>query len=750
MNPLFLAALLASPALAGALALDLPAKLPEAQADDAELPEVKEVASLLSGLRHVESEIGSDMAIKDPVKRKLRIAKLRRLSEDVQQVLPEELDKLSSVFKDAEKPLAKRKEVHWLRKTAIEKLRKHQGSAARRPLEEDTAECGNKRKASSYGVKKGPAPAKYFGKSFLQENPYDESLVLPGAGSAQTVKSEGDSKMGEVNGLEPMLNVYKDGFWSVGCFMDKMFANYDKYGDNKDRYHKDAQYVNVSIAGYKELVLKEKQEKMTPRVCFQFCRTIEGMSFFGITGGNDCYCMPYYQPEAGGDGDMCSIACPGDGNQICGGRSKSSIYELHVCGDRGSSVDAGASSAGETLSAFYAAAIYAQEIAKHMQASGALLQEVAGLGGDPDTADLGMEAKKFAGDLTKALLNGECVDAYNILLTTYEESESTALLDMKISSNLVKAEDAIMTIQAQSPTVMACAEKASDLILQAYPVYKDGVEAETDEELLAVEEKYGTAVMNFYPLRFVTNNKEDPKPSTCHGKLLGKPMLGTLAQCAQACYDHVHPEKCVAYQFFHLGGGESGHGGSEDSMVPLCFMYQEIKSVTTYDCGFLGAASLLQMGKKTNVTAEKANATLQGKAAEPEEAEDEDRVIQIEASNCDNVKQAVDYAAMTCDELFGSDSSVKETCPDACSRSKGALFGAVCMSNFAEIVGATPNTKTEEVKRCFAGARNQEVSNTGGAMINLLPHDEHGVVLAGDAMLGGSTVFEPIIWSAAE
>ncbi len=94
------------------------------------------------------------------------------------------------------------------------------------------------------------------------------------------------------------------------------------------------------------------------------------------------------------------------------------------------------------------------------QASGALLQEVAGLGGDPDTADLGMEAKKFAGDLTKSLLNGECVDAYNILLTTYEESESTALLDMKVAANLMKAEDALMKMQAQSPVVMKCAEKA--------------------------------------------------------------------------------------------------------------------------------------------------------------------------------------------------------------------------------------------------------------------------------------------------
>jgi len=731
-----LVALLLFPAVAGALV-----KQPSV-ADDAELPEVKEVSSLLAGFRHVESEIKSEMAIKDPKKRKLNLKKLHRLSEDVEQVLPDELQKLSSVFKDAQGVPAKREKVHWLRKRAIEKLRKHQGSAARRPLEQDTAECGTKLKASSVGLKKGAVSAKYFGKSFLQENPYDESIVVPGAGSTQVVKSEGNSAMGTVNGLEPMLNVYKDGFWSVGCFMDKMFANYDKYGDNKDRYHKDAKFVNISIAGYDELVLKEKQEKMTPRTCFQFCRTIEGMAFFGITGGSHCYCMPFYIPDTGGEGDDCGMPCPGDGNQNCGGRSKSSIYELHVCGDRGASVDAGASSSGETLSAFYAAAIYAQEIAKHMQASGALLQEVGGLGGDPDTADLGMEAKRFAGELTKSLLNGECVDAYNILLTTYEESESTALLDMKVASNLMKAEDAIMTMQAQSPKVMACAEKASDLILQAYPVYKDGVEAETDAELLAVEEQYGTAIMNFYPLKFVTHNKDDPKPSTCHGKLLGKPMLGTIAQCAQACYDAVHPEKCVAYQFFHLGGGESGHGGDEDTMIPLCFMYKEIKSVTTYDCGFLGGASLLQ---KANVTAQQA---LRGKTTEPEE--EEDRVTQIEESNCDNVKQAVEYAAMTCEELFGSDSSVMSTCSDACSRSKGALFGSVCMSNFAEIVGATPNTKTEEVKRCFAGARNKEVSNSGGAMINLLPHDEHGVILAGDATLGGTTVFEPIIWSTSD
>merc|ERR1719265_2276164 len=90
-------------------------------------------------------------------------------------------------------------------------------------------------------------------------------------------------------------------------------------------------YANVSIALYDELVLDENKEPMTPTVCFEFCRTLPDMVYFGIANGRTCYCMPYYQPGAGSD-QTCDASCEGDTTMMCGNMNgKSSIFEMHLC-----------------------------------------------------------------------------------------------------------------------------------------------------------------------------------------------------------------------------------------------------------------------------------------------------------------------------------------------------------------------------------------------------------------------------------
>ncbi len=51
---------------------------------------------------------------------------------------------------------------------------------------------------------------------------------------------------------------------------DVMWVDFDKYGDNKDKYSKDAEYSNVSVAVYKELVLEEMQKPMQARRRFHW------------------------------------------------------------------------------------------------------------------------------------------------------------------------------------------------------------------------------------------------------------------------------------------------------------------------------------------------------------------------------------------------------------------------------------------------------------------------------------------------
>merc|ERR1719235_445154 len=148
---------------------------------------------------------------------------------------------------------------------------------------------------------------------------------------------------------------------------DKMYKTGDKHGDGKFSYKQ--QYANVSVAVYKELVLEDSQKAMTPYVCYEFCRSIDGMGFFGITEGRTCYCTPYYVPDETGTGS-CDLPCPGDSLQMCGGKSKSSLYEMHYCGGKGAALTAVSAAAGEALSAFYAAALYASRLSSQLQKSG--------------------------------------------------------------------------------------------------------------------------------------------------------------------------------------------------------------------------------------------------------------------------------------------------------------------------------------------------------------------------------------------
>jgi len=80
----------------------------------------------------------------------------------------------------------------------------------------------------------------------------------------------------------------------VDCVKDYMYYRGDKFGDNKHDY-KLANTSAVSIVHYEAFVAKEDRVEMTQKVCFEFCRTVPNMGFFGIVNGRGCYCTPYFQ-----------------------------------------------------------------------------------------------------------------------------------------------------------------------------------------------------------------------------------------------------------------------------------------------------------------------------------------------------------------------------------------------------------------------------------------------------------------------
>jgi len=125
--------------------------------------------------------------------------------------------------------------------------------------------------------------------------------------------------------------IFKDGYFHVRCMMDEMhkIANYH---NELTRVHEYKVHTNVSIVKYEDRVDVEKQVKMTPRICFDFCRTIPDMNQFGLVYGRECYCTPYYH-QIPGDG-VCSSPCEGDNTVTCGNQDgMADIYEMHTCGD---------------------------------------------------------------------------------------------------------------------------------------------------------------------------------------------------------------------------------------------------------------------------------------------------------------------------------------------------------------------------------------------------------------------------------
>merc|ERR1719395_317926 len=178
--------------------------------------------------------------------------------------------------------------------------------------------------------------------------------------------------------MEPFVNVFKDGFYEVGCYTDTMLEFKDKYGNNKDKYN-DPSGARNSIVLYNEIILKDEKKPMTPIVCFEFCRTLPDMVYFGITNGDECYCAPYYHPKPG-DESKCDAPCPGDNTVVCGNmKGKSSIFEMHLCDDIAEDLTTAMTAAKDAMDYYMETALFAKELGEKMAASGAALQEVGGL-----------------------------------------------------------------------------------------------------------------------------------------------------------------------------------------------------------------------------------------------------------------------------------------------------------------------------------------------------------------------------------
>jgi hypothetical protein len=382
---------------------------------------------------------------------------------------------------------------------------------------------------------------------------------------------------GVESAMAPFEESFKDGFAHTICILDQMLLSGDKHGNGKFSY-KLGDTQGVAIVNYNDHVPKEDREKMTQTVCFEFCRTIEEMVFFGLSNGGNCYCMPYFTQQAG-DSSACDTVCDGNTEQMCGGKSKSDIFEMHTCGKADERLDKARKTLNIDLQEFLGVNSALDTAASSMQAAAEKLQKSFGNVGDGPSSDLCQEAKEFAGEM------GHVAEAGNRQL----EEGSNLLASGDATNTGDRAKEALTDKLTKSIEATEKASKDSS----AYA--KVGI---------APVDVTGSPGELYRPVMYFVDKEFQEEPSTCGGKLAAAPLIGTYAGCAVACEMKVG--KCVGFQFMPTGLDTTSGAYSyayeyeylyydsliqEDEEVQaapegLCFLFEKLESAFYYTgCG---------------------------------------------------------------------------------------------------------------------------------------------------------------------
>lgn len=376
------------------------------------------------------------------------------------------------------------------------------------------------------------------GHSFLQKE------GAPGAGMGKIV---------------PFETVLKDGFAEMDCFKDEQFYHADKFHDHAASY---TNQMNVSIVHYTSIVAKEDRQEMTHEVCFDFCRTVPDMFGFGITNGRDCYCAPYPQQMAG-DSSECDELCEGSPTQFCGGKSKSTIFSMHMCADTQGDMKTASADLKKTITALADASKRVNNEATQGTKTALELQKLFGCIGDSAAPDMLQKANVFAGVLAKA-----AVDSDKLLAKMNTASDdATKTLDGKVDfsdfDNLKKAEDLMAG--------MAKLNKAgSDMVPTLQKFLKFQNVHSTPEGAKAIENRSEVFYHAYHFVQPETPQKKWAKDkSSCTGDVIGDPILGLSEdECAYAC-DEISA-KCKGYQWF-------------DKHTGICFLLEDVDELHHYD-----------------------------------------------------------------------------------------------------------------------------------------------------------------------
>jgi len=344
----------------------------------------------------------------------------------------------------------------------------------------------------------------------------------------------------EPSKITPFKESHVDGFSKIGCVKDDLHLHGDKHGDGKFSY-KLGDVSGVSIIHYTEMIPKMDQKPMTPDTCFGFCRTVPDMLFFGITNGRDCYCGPYYKQIAGDSSD-CDAPCDGDSSQMCGGKSKSDVYEMHACNDAAANLKAAVKKGLKAVDELVTLAEDLKSSADYMQSNAEQIQAAFGKVGDSAVSGLCQSAKQFAGKCTHAADDGKKhgteIEAFGAQAGDVGNDQESEKLTGELNDASGKAGSQTKELAALKKTISPPSDEQSSKL--------------------------------YYPIMYFADKAFKDSPTTCGGKAAADPSVTTFKGCATSCEDAV-VAGCVGFNYV---AGSDGKG--------LCFIFSQMTSATYY------------------------------------------------------------------------------------------------------------------------------------------------------------------------
>jgi len=240
------------------------------------------------------------------------------------------------------------------------------------------------------------------------------------------------------------VQIYADGYSRAACEVD--------ISPESQRIH----FKDHVCGAVKTCRLSETP--MKPRLCFDFCRTFKEALFFGIVGGTDCYCAKYFHASSKGGEGTCSFHCEGDNKEMCGGPDKSSLFEMHHCGDSADEASFALQLSEEALSASSAAveaglAVFLKlcALAKAM----ATVNVCAVTPEGPRVCKLPGVLLEMSGKVQDAVSKAELASAVLAAEETHLQNSSTAV--SKSADNVLATLASQMEISTQIVTTKAAA-----------------------------------------------------------------------------------------------------------------------------------------------------------------------------------------------------------------------------------------------------------------------------------------------------